>query len=66
MGKFVDSGDISFYYNEDFNLKDYFLSYPVLKFQLKSVDESLFYYNWFPSEYLYRSEVSRYSFAAVE
>ena len=34
--------------------KDYFLSYPVLNFHVRTINNTISQIKWFPSEYLYR------------
>lgn len=36
--------------------KDYFASYPILKFHIRSNTSEPIYFNWYPSEYLYREK----------
>jgi hypothetical protein len=48
---------ICFEYNEhDFpdGPKEYFASFPVLKFMLPDIHGKEYEYNWWPSEYLYK------------
>jgi len=40
------------------------MSYPVLKFHLKSDKGESVYLSWYPSEYLYRDKPDQYCFAA--
>jgi hypothetical protein len=48
------------------DLKAYFASYPILRLKMHGTDNYDFYYNWYPSEYLYREKESRYCLAAEE
>jgi hypothetical protein len=43
--------------------KDYFASYPILKFHIKSNETEPIQFNWYPSEYLYRDKADQYCIA---
>jgi hypothetical protein len=44
--------------------KPYFMSFPVLNFIIKGENDSIVYFKWFPSEYLYRDRKDLYCLAA--
>jgi hypothetical protein len=43
---------------------EYFQSFPILKFQIKSNTDTPYEYLWFPSEYFYRETLTKYCIAA--
>jgi hypothetical protein len=44
--------------------KDYFSSYPILKFHIKTNETEPILFNWYPSEYLYLEKPDQYCMAA--
>ena len=64
---FSKNGYLCFSYDENEfpqGPKDYFRSFPILRFLIKTnVHDEPYYYDWYPSEYLYRDTKTQYCVA---
>lgn len=64
---FTERGYLCWHYDPTlFNDKPigFFLSLPILRFAFNTVEGSTYQYDWYPSEYLYMDEGSKYCVAA--
>ena len=67
IGGIIEKGSNKICFNyQGTDLSQYFLSYPVLQFQLKNTDSDMFNFEWYASEYLYSYSSNIYCIAAEE